>query len=91
MSHGKDTDSLRTQALELERTAGHLRSKGKIQEAFDAYDKAGNTFHDLGEHLKAAICHAAAATCWNIHTGRHSWTQAATRNFLAATEAMKAR
>ena len=83
-------DPQHAKALELERQAYNLQSHGKIQEAFNAYDKAGNIFRDMGEHLKAAICYSAAATCWNIHTGRHSSTQASSRNFLAGSEAMKA-
>lgn len=89
--NGTDVESRRNRALELEREAGRLQSDGKIQRAFDAYDEAGNIFRELGEHLKASICYSAAATCWNIHTGRHSWTQAASRDFLAATEAIKAK
>ncbi len=86
-----DIDTRREKALELERKASSLQSDGKIQQAFDAYDEAGNTFRDLGEHLKSSICYSAAATCWSIYTGRHSQVQAASRTYLAAVEAMQAK
>lgn len=86
-----EVESLRDRALQLERNASLLQGQGKIQEAFNSYDEAGHTFQDLGEHLKASICFSAAATCWNIHTGRHTWSQGASRNLLAAQEALKAR
>jgi hypothetical protein len=76
-------------AIALEREAHTLRSDHKIDEAFNAYDQAGSLYRDAGEHLKAAVCFASAATCWNIHTGWQPLRHAATRNQMAAEEAMK--
>jgi hypothetical protein len=83
--------SLIEKALTLEREAHQLHSESKIQEAFEAYDKAASFYREAGEHLKSAFCFASAATCWNIHTGFQPIHNAATRNHYAAQEAMKAR
>ncbi len=78
-------------AIALERNAHRLRSEQKTEEAFSAFDEAGNLYRDAGEHLKAAVCFASAATCWNIRTGWQPLRNAATRNDLAAQEAMNAK
>ncbi|MBI3312632.1 MAG: hypothetical protein HYZ83_00165 [Candidatus Omnitrophica bacterium] len=78
-------------AIRLEREAGDLLFQKKIDEAFQAYDKAARLYQKLNEHLKSAFCFASAATCWNIHTGWQPMRNAATRNDLAAREAVKAK
>jgi len=78
-------------ALALERQAHELRSEGKTEEAFAAFDEAATLYQSLKEHLKAALCFASAATCWNIRTGWQPLRNAATRNDHAAHEALKAR
>ncbi len=77
-------------AVDLERKAHDLRAEKKIEEAFSAYDKAAHLYSKAGEHLKAALCFASAATCWNIHTGIQPLRNAATRTQQAALEAVKA-
>ncbi len=79
------------QALLLEREAHDLRANQKIEPAFEAYDRAGNLYRECGEHLKAAFCFASAATCWNIRTGWQPLHNAATRNDMAAKQAMLAK
>ncbi len=78
-------------AVALEREAQQFHSKGEVEKAFASYDKAAKFYRDGEEHLKSAMCFAAAATCWNIHTGRQPLRNAATRNHEAAREALKAR
>jgi len=78
------------QANIYERKAHQLLEDHKIQESFDAFDRAGVIYRQSGEHLKSAMCFASAATCWNIHTGTQPVKNAATRNHFAALEAMKA-
>lgn len=75
----------------LERQAHELRSTGKIEEAFAAFDEAATLYRSFKEHLKAALCFASAATCWNIRTGWQPLRNAATRNDHAAHEALRAR
>lgn len=83
-------DSLRAKALALEREAYHLRQENKIDQAFEAYDRAASLYRDAGEDFKAALCYASAATCWNIHTGWRPLNQAATRSHYGAEAAMRA-
>lgn len=78
-------------AVALEREAQHAHAKGEVEKAFTAYDKAAKIFRDGDEPMKAAVCFAAAATCWNIHVGRQPLKNAATRNHEAAREALKAK
>lgn len=78
------------QAVALEKEAQQLRSQGKIEEAFSAYDGAASLYQEAKEHLKAALCFASAASCWNIRTGLQPLRNAATRTHQAAQEAMKA-
>lgn len=77
-------------ALRLEREAHELRAQQKIEQAFEAYDRAAALYRDNGEHLKAALCFASAATAWNIRVGWQPLHQSATRSYWAAREAMKA-
>ncbi|MCB9800405.1 MAG: hypothetical protein H6757_06570 [Candidatus Omnitrophica bacterium] len=78
-------------ALQLEREAYELlREQNKTQDAFEIYDRAAKLYQEAGEHLKAAMCFASAATCWNIHTGWQPLHHAATRNHAGADAAMKA-
>ncbi|OGW82268.1 MAG: hypothetical protein A3G33_11185 [Omnitrophica bacterium RIFCSPLOWO2_12_FULL_44_17] len=86
-----ETDAYKMRALVLEREAYQSREAGQIEKAFAAYDEAGNIYAKLGDHLKASFCYSAAATCWNIHTGWQPLSQAASRNHLAAREAMKSK
>jgi tetratricopeptide (TPR) repeat protein len=79
------------QALALEKEAYALRLEQRVDLAFEAYDKAASLYRKLEEHLKAAVCFASAATCWNIHTGEQPLRNAATRNHEAAKEAMLAK
>jgi tetratricopeptide (TPR) repeat protein len=79
------------QATSLERRAHELRSKGKTEEAFVLFDEAASFYRTAGESLKAALCFASAATCWNIHTGWQPLHNAATRSDYAAREALKAK
>lgn len=85
----KSTDLDR--AILLEREANRLRTEQKIEEAFNAFDEAGTLYRRAGEHFKAALCFSSAATCWNIRTGWQPLRNAATRNELAAREALKAK
>lgn len=78
-------------AISLERTAQKLLEEKKIDEAFHAFDQAGFLYQRLAEHLKASLCFASAATCWNIHTGQQPLRNAATRSEMAAQEALKAK
>ena len=87
MDAGKETLD---RALAQERKAHGLRSEGRIEEAFSAFDEAAVLYQNLKEHLKAALCFASAATCWNIRTGWQPLRNAATRNDKAAHEALKA-
>jgi tetratricopeptide (TPR) repeat protein len=84
------TDERFQRATQLEREAQQYHSQGEIDKAFHAYDKAAGLYRDLGEHFKAALCFAASATCWNIHTGWQPLKNAATRSHFAAEEALKA-
>ncbi len=77
-------------ATALEREAHQLRSEQKIQEAFNLFDEAASLYSHAGESLKAALCYASAATCWNIRTGWQPLRNAATRNESSAQEALKA-
>ncbi len=77
------------QAVGLEREAHTLRTEGRIEDAFSAFDRAAALYRDAGEHLKAAVCYASAATCWNIRTGWQSLANAATRTERAAEQAVK--
>ncbi|MFA6600179.1 MAG: potassium channel family protein [Candidatus Omnitrophota bacterium] len=77
-------------ALALEREAQQFHSAGEIEKAFSAYDKSAEAYRQIGEHLKAAMCFAAAATCWNIHTGLQPLRNAASRSQEAAREALAA-
>ena len=77
-------DAILEQAIALEREAYQFRAEQKIQQAFETYDKAATFYRDAGEHLKAALCFASAATCWNIHTGFQPLRNASTRTHLAA-------
>ena len=77
-------------AIALEREANRLHTEQKIEEAFSAFDEAGTLYRRVGEHFKAALCFSSAATCWNIRAGWQPLRNAATRNHLAAEEAMKA-
>jgi len=85
------TASLYEKAVSLERKAQEFRENGAIREAFDSYDQAARYYRECGEHLTAAVCFSAAAMCWNIHTGSLPVHNAATRNELAAGEALKAK
>lgn len=77
-------------ATALEREAHQLHSEQKTQEAFNLFDEAASLYSQAGEHLKAALCYASAATCWNIRTGWQPLRNAATRNELGAHQALKA-
>ncbi len=79
------------QAVAAEREAYKLRADGKIDQAFQTFDKAARLFQEAGEPLKAAVCFSSAATCWNIHTGWQPLRNAATRNELAALQAVEAK
>ncbi len=85
------TNEAPANCLELEREAHHLREAGEVQNAFNLYDRVARLYQQQGEHLKAALCFSQAATCWNIHTGWQPLHHAATRNQLAAEEALKAK
>lgn len=78
-------------AVALEREAQQFHAKSEVEKAFQAYDKAAKIYRDEGEHLKSAVCFAAAATSWNIHIGRQPLKNAASRNHEAAREALKAK
>ena len=82
--------NLLQRAVSREREAHQFKSEGKIQEAFIAFDEAALLYGRSNEHLKAALCFASAASCWNIHTGIQPLRNAATRTHQAAKEAMKA-
>ncbi|HOW59207.1 MAG TPA: potassium channel family protein [Candidatus Omnitrophota bacterium] len=77
--------------IAMEREAHRLRAEGKIDQAFQAFERAAKKYQDLGEHRKAAACYASAAACWNIHTGWQPLRNAATRNELAAIQAFEAK
>lgn len=77
-------------ATALERDAHRLRSEGKIDQAFQTFDQAAKLYQESGEYLKSAVCFSSAATCWNIHTGWQPLRNAATRNELAALQAVQA-
>jgi len=83
--------ALHEEAAALEKQAHNLRGDGKIEEAFETYQRAALKYQTLKEHLKAAVCFASAATCWNIHTGWQPLHQAAKTTYAAAREAMKAK
>jgi tetratricopeptide (TPR) repeat protein len=78
------------QACVLEREAHRLRAEGKIDQAFQTFDRAAKLFQEASEPLKAAVCFSSAATCWNIHTGWQPLRNAATRNESAALQALVA-
>jgi hypothetical protein len=78
------------QASALEREAHRLRGEGKIDQAFQTFDRAAKLFQEANEPLKAAVCFSSAATCWNIHTGWQPLRNAATRNEFAALQALRA-
>jgi tetratricopeptide (TPR) repeat protein len=84
-----DAVELHERALALEKEAHVSRGEQKLDQAFEAFDQAGALYRHLGEHLKAALCYASAATCWNLHSGWQSMRNAATRHHLAAEEALK--
>ena len=77
-------------ARTLEREATRLREENKIDQAFEAYDRAALLYQDAGDDFKAALCYASAATCWNIHAGWRPLHQAATRSHYGASAAMRA-
>lgn len=77
-------------ATALEREAHRLRSERKSDEAFGLFTEAASFYSKAGEHLKASLCYASAATCWNIRTGWQSLRNAATGNESSAEEALKA-
>jgi hypothetical protein len=79
------------QAIALEREAHRLRGEGKIDQAFQTFDQAARLFQEAKEPLKAAVCFASGADCWNIRTGWQPLRNAATRNESAALQAVKAR
>ena len=79
------------QATALEREAHRLRGERKIDQAFQTFDQAAKLYQEANEPLKAAVCFSSAATCWNIHTGWQPLRNAATRNELAAFQAIKAK
>lgn len=85
------SEEILARAISGERKAHELRSQEKIEEAFNAYDEAASLYANVKEHLKSAMCYASAASCWNIRTGWQPLRNAATRNELAAEEAMKAK
>ena len=78
------------QAIALEREAHRLRGEGKIDQAFQTFDRAAKLFQEANEPLKSAVCFSSAATCWNIHTGWQPLRNAATRNESAALQALVA-
>ena len=78
-------------AITLEREAHRLRGERKIDQAFQTFDQAAKLFQEANEPLKAAVCFSSAATCWNIHTGWQPLRNAATRNELAALQAIEAK
>ena len=82
--------NLLQRAVSREREAHQFKSEGKIQEAFSTFDEAAVLYSQSNEHLKAALCFASAASCWNIHTGLQPLGKAATGMHQAAREAMKA-
>lgn len=86
----KSPSEILERAVSLEREAYRLRSEQKIEEAFETYDQAASLYSSSGEHLKAAVCYASAASCWNIRTGIQPLRNAASRSALAAEEAMAA-
>ncbi|MCA9396241.1 MAG: two pore domain potassium channel family protein [Candidatus Omnitrophica bacterium] len=77
-------------AISLERLAQDYHDAGEPQKQFTAYDDAARLYQKMGDHLKAAMCFAAAATSWDIHTGWQSLLNSATRNYYAGVEAVKA-
>ncbi|HNX68224.1 MAG TPA: ion channel [Candidatus Omnitrophota bacterium] len=79
------------QATVLEREAHRLRGEGKIDQAFQTFDRAAHCYEEAGENLRSAVCFASAATCWNIHTGWQPLRNAATRNEFAAVQAFQAK
>lgn len=79
------------QAFTAEREAHRLRGEGKIEQAFQTFDKAAKLFRDAGDPLKSAVCYSSAAACWNIHTGWQPLRNAATRTELAALQAVEGR
>lgn len=89
------TESHKLEAIEraiaLEREAQELRSSGNTEKAFNVFDEAASLYRQAGEHLKSALCYSSAATCWNIGTGWQPLRNAASRNELAAEEALKAK
>ncbi len=78
-------------AFAMEREAHRLRGEGKIDQAFQTFDQAAKLFKESNEHLKAAVCFASAATCWNIHIGCQPLRNASTRNESAAFQALAAK
>ncbi|MBU9889038.1 MAG: potassium channel family protein [Candidatus Omnitrophica bacterium] len=76
-------------ALASELEAHRLRGEGKIDQAFQTFDQAARLYQEGAEPLKAAACFAAAAQCWNIHTGWQPLRNAATRNEYAAVQALE--
>ena len=84
------TENFLERANLLEREAHELRSRIRNEEAFVKFDKAASLYSKASEYLKAALCFASAASCWNIHTGHQPLRNAASRNALAAREALKA-
>ena len=85
----KTKNEIYEQAVQKESEGSRLHFEKKVEEAFDAFDEAGRLYRECGEPLKAAVCFASAASCWNIHTGWQPMLKAATRNEYAAHEALK--
>lgn len=83
-------DELR-RAIALERKAHQHQTEKKSDEAFKMFDEAAQIYKRLGDPLKASVCYAQAATCWNMHAGWRPLENAATRNDWAAHEAVRAK
>ncbi len=88
--HPEESLSNMERAVFFEKQAYDLKVQNQIDKAFEVFDKAASLYRAEGEHLKAALCYAAAAGCWNIHTGWQPLQNAASRSELAAEEALKA-
>lgn len=89
------SDSVKNLALEqaaaLERSAHLLKEQGQVQKAYDDFHHAARLYSKHNENIKSAFCFAAAATCWNIHTGIQPLKNAAESNRQAARQAMIAK
>ena len=89
--NNQDLPNYLEEATKLERQALEFQQKGDVQKAFELYDQAAHIYKEAKDYLKAAVCFSAAATCWNIHTGWQPLHHAATRNHMAAEQAMNGR